>query len=188
LIVAKTYLLEDVWHHPIDSLAFVELCELPLGDEPLSYLVTANCSVERDRSWDQGSMEIAIRLDVLDGFSVLLGRDEARFEFDGVEGEGSLVEDDSGRHWVQFQHGIIHRHVSLTVAATFTVERGAEAGGFEMAQPREGFGEAGGLRHFWYPRAILSASGKIRGGRGADLRDIRIVAFPADEIVVKTNR
>jgi hypothetical protein len=75
-----------------------------------------------------------------------------------------LVEDDSGRHWVQFQHGIIHRHVSLTVAATFTVERSAEAGGFEMAPPREGFGEAGGLRHFWYPRAILSASGKSEEG------------------------
>jgi hypothetical protein len=73
LIVAKTYLLEDVWHYSIESLDFVELCELPLGDEPLSYLVTANCSVERIRCWDQGSMEIAIRLDVLDRFSVRLG-------------------------------------------------------------------------------------------------------------------
>jgi hypothetical protein len=89
---------------------------------------------------------------------------------------------------VQFQHGIIHRHVSLTVAATSSVERGAEAGGLGTASPREGFGEAGGLTPFSYPRAILSASGRIRGREGADLRDIRIVAFPADEIVVKTNR
>jgi hypothetical protein len=117
----------------------------------------------------------------LNRFSALLGRDEVRFEFDGVEGEGSFVEDASGRQWVQFQHGVIYRHVSLTVAATVTDEFFGGGDGGLILPPAL-------LAPPSVPRAILSASGKIRGGKGADLRDIRIVAFPADEIVVKTNR
>jgi hypothetical protein len=169
-MVTKTYLLEDKRFHTVGSQDFVEICELPLGNEALSYMVMAKGDIERlSADTDTGTRSFTIRLDVLSKFSVLLGRDEEEFTFDEVAGAGIRF----NPPFVQFSHSVISGHISLMVAADVPGK-----GGVSVSATGEPVGPPP-------PRAILSA----RGGPdtpGASLTNVRNVALPADEIVVQT--
>jgi hypothetical protein len=167
--VTKTYLLEDQRSHslvgPQDD--FLELCELPLGNEPLSYLVMANGYVERTFLQQlEGALPITIRLDVLSKFSVLLARDENTFDLQAV----TNVASPTGLYFNQ----VVSRHFTLMVVATVPAKGGG--GGSITGEPFV----------IPPPRAILSAQLRTTVQALASLQDVRIVAFPADEIDVKT--
>jgi len=173
LTVTKTYVLEDQrFHHlqgPQDD--FVELCELPLGNEGgLSYLVIANGYVERiflSSVEDSGTdLHVTIRLDVLSKFSALLGRDENTFDLKTIVNDVSPT----GAYFNQ----VFSRHFSLMVAATTLFKGGG--GGSITGEPFV----------IPPPRAILSAQVRTTLQTLARIQDVRIVAFPADEIDVKT--
>jgi hypothetical protein len=167
-MVTKTYLLEDKRFHTVGSHDFAEICELSLGNEPASYLVMAMGNVVRLDS-DTGSRDFIFRLDVLSKLPALLGRDEDEFTLDEVSDAGITT----NPPFVQFSHRVISRQISLMVAADVP-----GGGGVSLTATGELIGPPP-------PRAILSA----RGGAdtpGAFLTNVRIVAFSADEIVVKT--
>jgi hypothetical protein len=169
--VTKTYLLEDQRSHdlrgPQDN--FVELCELPFGNEGgLSYLVIANGYVERAfLKQFEADLPITIRLDVLSKFSQLLGRDENTFVLKAVTSFASTT---TG----QYFNEVVSRHFSLMVAATTLFKGGG--GGSITGEPFV----------IPPPRAILSAQLETTDEALANLRDVRIAAFPADEIDLKT--
>jgi hypothetical protein len=153
-MVGKVYFLADKRVHEVSSQDFQAICELHLGEEPGSYLVIAEGDL-RSAEGSSGSMDFGIRLEVLSKSSMLIGTDEVRFNLDGVDST-LVITSPAG---TLFRHGILSRHISLMAAAKVPAEGG------------------GGPP----PRAILSARG--RRPPGGLLENVRIAAFPADEIV-----
>jgi hypothetical protein len=105
-----TRFLEDKRLHTVKSPDFEEICQLPLSHEPVSYIVIAKGELQRlFLDVDDPPLEFAIKLEVLSMFSARLGMEEERFKLDSVTGHGGVT---SGT-LVQFNHGVISRHVSL---------------------------------------------------------------------------
>ncbi len=177
-MATQLYFLDDTSSHAVTSEQFEELCDVPLGFDKGPYLVMANVDFDRDDpGYIHDRMLCEVRLDVVSGLGALLGSDYRQFQLSAVVGPT----DASG-----FDRAPSSRHASLMVTATvpseggagrdtdlpFTLDESDSSGMTPLAVP---------------PRAVFSARRLTSGDPRSTvvLSNIRIVAFQADEVVVK---
>jgi hypothetical protein len=180
-MATRLYFLEDQRSHTVQSQDLQEICDLPLGSEPAPYLVIATANIQRVSSDQPGGMECEIRLDILSKFSVLLGSDHDGFLLNATTGIAQSLPNTVD--FSRFDHATISKHISLMVTSTVPAEGD---GGRDTRLPHS-LREPPSVGPLLTPppRAVLSARGGTPGQSGALLRNVRIVAFPADEVVAK---
>lgn len=168
-MVSKAYLLQDQRQHSVESADFVDQGVLALGVGQ-SYLVIATGDIQRSAAGGLDLMQCAVRLSVFDRLGSMLAREEQEYTLDNVRGTATIIQPPITS---AFRHGVISRHFSLMVAAEVPFQGG---GG--------GTDPDGVPITFPPPRAILSARGA--NDKLAFLTNVRIAAFPADEVDVTT--
>lgn len=185
-MATKLYFLNDTTEHLVNSEDFQEICDMPLGFEP-TYLVIATVDFDREDLGSDGKRILfQVRLEVLSGFGAPVASDHQQFTLSAVVGTVNFDHFDRGSvNFDYYDRTPSSRHASLMVAATVP----AEGAGRDTSLPFT-LGETETSAEALIvppPRAILSARGYgILGQRsGVVLSKVRIVAFQADEVVLK---
>ena len=179
-MATKMYFLDDTSSHVVTSEDFEEICDLPLGSESDHFLVMATVDLDRDDlvSSNEETTRCDVRLDVLSGFGALLGRDHQEFWLSAVNVDRVVIS--------EFDRAPSSRHASLMVTATVPAEGGAGRQTnwpFTLGEPE--ISEE--VLLVPPPRATLSVRGLgvLAPHSRVALRNVRIVAFQADEVVLK---